>query len=90
MPIEHSYAGEPGNIPGANVFNFVFSNPFQQESEFTPPKQRVPKIHEDQPIFIDHASGKLTSAYEDTTVRYKLHRLLNLVLRGFHVLNSST
>lgn len=60
MSTEHSYAGEPANIPGANVFNFMFSNPFQQESEFTPPKQRVPKIHDDQPIFIDHASGKLS------------------------------
>ncbi|KAJ3468106.1 hypothetical protein MRS44_002171 [Fusarium solani] len=58
MSTEHSYAGEPANIPGANVFNFMFSNPFQQESEFTPPKQRVPKIHEDQPIFIDHASDR--------------------------------
>lgn len=74
MSTEHSYAGEPANIPGANVFNFMFSNPFQQESEFTPPKQRVPKIHDDQPIFIDHASGKFEVAYEDT-MRLKLHRV---------------
>ncbi|KAF4467029.1 4-coumarate-- ligase [Fusarium albosuccineum] len=53
-----AYAGQPANIPGANVFDFVFSNPFQEESDFTPPKQRVPKIHDDQPIFVDHASDR--------------------------------
>ncbi|KAJ4246260.1 hypothetical protein NW762_013610 [Fusarium torreyae] len=55
---EMAYAGQPANVPGANVFDFLFSNPFQHESEFAPPKQRVPKIHEDQPIFVDHASDR--------------------------------
>ncbi|KAF4951547.1 hypothetical protein FSARC_12878 [Fusarium sarcochroum] len=53
-----AYAGQPANVPGANVFDFLFGNPFQHESDFTPPKQRVPKIHDDQPIFVDHASDR--------------------------------
>ncbi|KAF4981971.1 hypothetical protein FZEAL_2317 [Fusarium zealandicum] len=53
-----AYVGELANIPGANTFDFLFSNPFQEESDFTPAKQRVPRIHQDQPIFIDHASDR--------------------------------
>lgn len=56
-----AYAGTPANVPGANVFDFLFSNPFQHENDFTPRARRVPKIHDDQPIFVDHASGTLHS-----------------------------
>ncbi|RGP74115.1 hypothetical protein FSPOR_1810 [Fusarium sporotrichioides] len=53
-----SYAGQPANVPGANVFDFIFSNPFQHESDFVPRARRVPKIRDDQPIFTDHASDR--------------------------------
>ncbi|KAM0078354.1 hypothetical protein ACKRZS_009070 [Fusarium odoratissimum] len=53
-----AYAGTPANVPGANVFDFLFSNPFQHENDFTPRARRVPKIHDDQPIFVDHASDR--------------------------------
>jgi hypothetical protein len=56
-----AYAGQPANVPGANIFDFIFSNPFQHESDFVPRARRVPKIRDDQPIFTDHASGKLHS-----------------------------
>ncbi|KLO87242.1 4-coumarate--CoA ligase [Fusarium fujikuroi] len=56
--IKPAYAGTPANVPGANVFDFLFSNPFQNENEFTPRARRVPKIHDDQPIFVDHASDR--------------------------------
>ncbi|KAF5020025.1 hypothetical protein F66182_7961 [Fusarium sp. NRRL 66182] len=55
-----SYAGQPANIPGANVFDFVFGSPFQKESAFAPPRQRIAQIREHQPIFVDHASAPLT------------------------------
>lgn len=57
MSAESSYAGFPANVPGANTFDWLFSNPFESESEYTPLKQRVPRIAEDAPIFVDHASG---------------------------------
>lgn len=57
--VQPAYAGQAANVPGANVFDFAFSNPFQNESEFVPRARRVPKIQDDQPIFVDHASGKL-------------------------------
>ncbi|KAF4443133.1 hypothetical protein F53441_11532 [Fusarium austroafricanum] len=53
-----AYAGTPANVPGANVFDFVFSNPFQHESDFAPRARQVRKIHDDQPIFVDHASDR--------------------------------
>lgn len=57
MSAEPSYAGFPANVPGANTFDFLFSNPFESENEHTTLKQRVPRIAEDAPIFVDHASG---------------------------------
>lgn len=57
--VKPAYAGQAANVPGANVFDFAFSNPFQNESEYVPRARRVPKIQDDQPIFVDHASGKL-------------------------------
>ncbi|KAM0206216.1 hypothetical protein ACHAQD_012507 [Fusarium lateritium] len=56
--VQPAYAGKPANIPGANVFDFVFSSPFQHESDFAPRARRVPKVRDDQPIFVDHASDR--------------------------------
>ncbi|KAH7014990.1 hypothetical protein EDB80DRAFT_567189 [Ilyonectria destructans] len=58
MSTEPSYAGFPANVPGANTFDFLFSNPFESENEHTTLKQRVPRIAEDAPIFVDHASDR--------------------------------
>ncbi|CAG7559380.1 unnamed protein product [Fusarium equiseti] len=56
--VQPAYAGQAANVPGANVFDFAFSNPFQNESEFVPRARRVPKIQDDQPIFVDHATDR--------------------------------
>ncbi|KAM5341898.1 hypothetical protein ACJ41O_014929 [Fusarium nematophilum] len=56
--LQPAHVGQPANIPGQNTFDFLFGNPFEKESEATPPKQRVPRIHDHQPIFIDHASDR--------------------------------
>lgn len=57
MSAAPSYAGFPANVPGVNTFDWLFSNPFESESEYTTLKQKVPRIAEDAPIFVDHASG---------------------------------
>ncbi|KAM0355133.1 hypothetical protein ACHAPU_000993 [Fusarium lateritium] len=56
--MQPAYAGQPANVPGANVFDFVFSSPFQHEGDFVPRSRRVPKVRDDQPIFVDHASER--------------------------------
>ncbi|KAK7423800.1 hypothetical protein QQZ08_008843 [Neonectria magnoliae] len=58
MSAEPSYAGSPANVPGANTFDFIFSNPFESESDYTPPQQRVPHIDDNAPIFVDHATDR--------------------------------
>ncbi|KAF7548716.1 hypothetical protein G7Z17_g6874 [Cylindrodendrum hubeiense] len=58
MSTEPSYVGSPTNVPGANTFDWLFSNPFETESEFAPLKQRVPRIDENAPIFVDHATDR--------------------------------
>ena len=49
--------GPPGHVPLSNTFDWLFSNPFSRESDYTPASQLVPKIEDDRPIFIDYKSG---------------------------------
>ncbi|KAF7563292.1 hypothetical protein G7046_g820 [Stylonectria norvegica] len=53
-----SYAGVAVNISPRNTFDWLFSNPFERESEYTPKQQTVPRIPDDQPIFVDHESDR--------------------------------
>ncbi|KAK4224360.1 putative acyl-CoA synthetase /AMP-acid ligase II [Podospora fimiseda] len=50
--------GPPGELPFANAFSYVFSQPFQKENAFTPASQLVPRIKSSQPIFVDDKTGR--------------------------------
>ncbi len=53
-----SHAGSPPeHIPLHNTFDWVFSNPFENESSFTPAEHRVPRIEPSRPIFVDQNAG---------------------------------
>lgn len=41
----------------ANTFSWLFSNPFEEESDFTPSQQRVPRVEDGRPLFVDEANG---------------------------------
>lgn len=63
MALTTAYSGAPaGRMPFDNAFGFTFSQPFQHESDFTPANHRVPKVNDEQPIFVDNKSGMLSSA----------------------------
>lgn len=48
----------PGNYPRSNIFDFVFGNPFSQQSDFVPASQRLPQIEDSRPIFVDNNNGE--------------------------------
>lgn len=51
--------GPPGEYPrGLNIFDYVFGNPFEHESEAVPASQVLPHIDDRQPIFIDNKTGR--------------------------------
>lgn len=57
-----AYSGSPpGHVPLSNTFDWVFSNPFCRESDYTPQSQLVPRIEDDRPIFVDYKSGMCSS-----------------------------
>ncbi|KAK0667804.1 putative acyl-CoA synthetase /AMP-acid ligase II [Cercophora samala] len=59
MALTTAYSGAPaGKMPFDNAFGFTFSQPFQHESDFTPANHRVPKVKDEQPIFVDNPSGR--------------------------------
>uniref|UniRef100_A0A8H7TP78 AMP-dependent synthetase/ligase domain-containing protein n=1 Tax=Bionectria ochroleuca TaxID=29856 RepID=A0A8H7TP78_BIOOC len=43
----------------ANTFSWLFSNPFEEESDFTPSQQRVPRVEDGRPLFVDEANGHI-------------------------------
>lgn len=57
---------------GTNVFDWLFSNPFEHESSCTPSSQRVPRIEDSRPVFVDNASG--TYVDQDTRCWSALRR----------------
>lgn len=51
--------GPPGQYPqGLNIFDYVFGNPFEHESEVVPASQVLPHIDDRQPIYIDNKTGR--------------------------------
>jgi hypothetical protein len=52
-------AGTPQDFSSGNVFDWLFSNPFQSVNAYTPEAQRVPSIRGSHRVFVDHVSGKL-------------------------------
>ena len=55
-----AYAGSPARFPPARVFDWLFSNPFATDSSFAPVQNRIAKVEDGRPVFIDEATGKLT------------------------------
>lgn len=84
-----AYVGQPANVPGANIFDFIFGNPFQNESDFVPRARRVPKIRDDQPIFTDHANGKLLPLSYEISQTHQL-RITNTLRPPTHILPRKT
>lgn len=57
-----AYSGAPpGKVPLQNAFAFLFSQPFQTVSDFTPPAHVVPRIEATRPILVDHKSGMMVT-----------------------------
>lgn len=48
----------PGEYPRSNIFDFVFGNPFSQQSNFVPASQRLPQTEDSRPIFVDNKNGE--------------------------------
>ena len=46
-------SGSPASLAPSNTFDFVFSNPYQHETEYSPANRLVPRIPEDRAIFVD-------------------------------------
>ena len=64
MSSSRAYAGTPVEFnAGGNIFDFVFSNPFQNENAYTPPEHRVAPVRGDQEIFVDEISGAITPCH---------------------------
>lgn len=55
-----AYSGfRPTPTPQTNIFDFVFSNPFQHANEYVPAERTVPKVDDAQPIFVDNKTSTL-------------------------------
>lgn len=48
----------PGQYPRSNIFDFVFGNPFSQQSQFIPESQKLPHVDDSRPIFVDNKNGE--------------------------------
>ncbi|KAL1865319.1 hypothetical protein Daus18300_007209 [Diaporthe australafricana] len=48
----------PGRYPRSNIFDFVFGNPFEHESETVPASQKLARIQDSRPIFIDNKNDR--------------------------------
>ncbi|KAM7188410.1 hypothetical protein V8F33_010661 [Rhypophila sp. PSN 637] len=78
-----AYAGAPpgDDFPIVNTLDFCFSQPFLNQSSFTPAAHRVPRIEDSRPVFIDNASGRtLTFGQVSNDARLLGANLLNLGL----------
>lgn len=56
-----AYSGSrPGRYPQTSIFDFVFGNPFETQSDYVPASSTVPRIDDGHSIFIDHKTSKLS------------------------------
>ncbi|KAI9902379.1 hypothetical protein N3K66_001731 [Trichothecium roseum] len=53
-----AYVGAPVKFAPALAFDWLFSDPFSEESDFTPPGHVVPKVEDERPIFVDELSDR--------------------------------
>jgi hypothetical protein len=53
-----AYAGGLVDFAPADVCTWLFSNPFQTKSDFTPRQQLVPPVEDERPVFVDELSGE--------------------------------
>lgn len=49
----------PTPTPHCNIFDFVFSRPFQQASDLVSASQTVPRIDDAHPIYVDNKTSAL-------------------------------
>lgn len=56
--MSHPNSSSPVNFQSANLFEWLFSNPFENESDFTTAQQRVPRGSNGEKLLIDEATGK--------------------------------
>ena len=52
------FGSKARDLPVANVFDFITSNPFERECAYVPASQRVPPVEGSRPVFVDHKSGE--------------------------------
>ncbi|KAJ0106816.1 cetylsynthetase-like protein [Diaporthe amygdali] len=48
----------PGQYPHSNIFDFVFGNPFSQQSDTVPASQKLARIEDSRPIFVDNNNDR--------------------------------
>lgn len=53
-----AYVGSPTNIAPAKVFDWLFSDPFETASDFTPDAHIVSKVEDERPVFVDEATSR--------------------------------
>lgn len=53
-----AYAGSPTNFAPAKVFDWLFSDPFEKASDFTPEANRISNVGDERPVFVDEATGR--------------------------------
>lgn len=56
--VRPAHAGRPTDFAPAKTFEWLFSQPFEKESTFVPSQQRVPRVQDDRPIFVDESTGE--------------------------------
>jgi hypothetical protein len=63
------------DYPRSNIFDFVFGNPFSQQSNFVPPSQRLAHIDDSRPIFVDNNNGEKEKTHQNTQPNPKTSKL---------------
>lgn len=59
-PQRRAYAGSPTDFPPAQVFDWLFGDPFSKQSDFVPAAHVMPRVEDERPVFVDEASGEYT------------------------------
>ncbi|KAI2605382.1 uncharacterized protein GGS25DRAFT_504888 [Hypoxylon fragiforme] len=81
--MSHPNSSSPVGFQSANLFEWLFSNPFENESDFTTAQQRVPRGSNEEKLLIDEATDNSLSSSQ-------LHKdalILAAGLQAIHGLN---
>ena len=72
-PNAKAYAGSPPtSLPTADVADFLFSDPFEHSKGAVPASQRVSRVADDAPIYVDNATGTDNNHSEPELMNAKL------------------